>query len=477
MNLWWPQRVSWLVTLAIAVAGCRDGDSPSSDRMVDVQVVTAPEMLGRLDVGGRLVNRLVLTPGDTWTSGLLEFDPSAVGDRSGVLVWTETRVSGGDCDSDAVTSRVTLRSMNGSGPAGRVVDWMPMYPIPVADGQRVEIIVAAKTDRPCYGASVTIAVRYFADAVRGTPTAGPDGGSEVRSPIEHPARTCIETPTSKLALGSLSFHGSATQSSACREQYEWTVGRQLMRDGAGCLLGEPTTTLTEDGGSTVLKIIQHADDVEFNLAWITLPRDATSVRDTLDDGGRVTMTPVDHCPALNEAPTVRTDSPWSTIIFRGDPRSACVGDGSIARNPRPATPADVRVEYRYDDASSAHWEFALALDAASEAMLTPVSDSLAFRLFNRKTMGMATDWRPVSRAGDRWVGRIDGGDLASVLPYQEDLEILLADAAVLPCSVALALPFYEWVLSPDFRSSFVDLTGPGTAPDRLPDPPFTDGEP
>ena len=449
-----------------AAVACHGGVSSSPQPQVP-SAVESP--MGELDVSGEELNIFTPLPGPGLKRTTLTFRPQG----SGTIVWTRTSIDGGTCARTDLKVMALLKILTVQGTLSRIIDFDEFQPIRIVADARIELDVTVLAQLECINARVALGIRFFADnsqmpVTQNSAVPGHAESSPVILPQSSSSGPCATVAEEPLAVAEIVFHGVLAHAEGCRDLRSWRIEPQLYRDERGCLLGRPSLDTPASTSDRSIKIVQAGIDGKLNLAWIQAPDTGAEVRGALERGESVHVIPAgDDCPDVSGV-RLKSETPWSLIFFRGDARSECLGSGGIASSIATLGTESVRIAYEYLSPTASFWEARLS---RGQVPLLSQHGPLQFRLFNRRVQGFITPWQPLQTDGDTAKLRIEDSTLLKrLLPYQKDLEILIADGDRVSCRSLIALPLYEWAESPEFVAIFQDLSRPGRGPADLTDP-------
>ncbi len=494
-------RLLKVFTAAALIAGCRPagGGSPAAPAPEAAAIPGTPaapapsEPAGAaprlLDLSGRYTNAVELEGNLGLGSATFPFLP----DRGGTMLLIGLEYDYGTCTKATLDARVFLQSFGKDGALARVYELDVMRPLRVARKESYQLVIQLKAQEACTGASARVALRYFAPRPLdprgsgdggdggtdgdtdggGADGGGPDGGDGTADGGDRPdpcpplRDRAGELPSG--LKGGFVLHGRRSIQDGCEALLTWKMADNMKSlDPPACNL--PTAKFeARSEAPSLLKAFDSRPDFDFNLFWLRIPdpvKAAAVLRD-LEEGKTVDLVAgPNDCPGLPvTTSTVVMDDDLDLMLFAGDPRDACLGPKAPAEmmdlNPAAGDTFQISYQYGANDPASYFWKARFALPA-SQATGSLVHGTRA-RLYNRRVRAFVTDWVALTGEPNALTLEVkDPAALRRILPYQGDLEILLAPAdSADSCPVAYAVPYHRLFLDSSLNSRFSDGTHAG----------------
>ncbi len=476
--------------------GGKGDETPLEEEPAVGTPAPAAEAQRLLDLTGIYSNLVELGLGSS--SAVFAFSPEA----EGTLLLIGLDYKYGTCDRSSLDVRVFLKSFLPDGGLAKVYELETMRPLRVQGGEHYQLSVQSSGRDDCTGASVSIALRYFAvhledrkhadgaspggamstggdDHQPGGPTStgpDPDPGPDHPAPCP-PLGDDLGEGAPAVLKGGFVFYGRNSAADGCKALLSVRFRDLVKRENPPeCALPKVAVDTRSSTSTPLLKLTQTLEGYPFNLLWLRIGDQAraTVIQSAIESGQSLKLIAgPNDCPDLPAEPgsLVLADD-LDLILFKGDPRDSCLGGGGPAEildlNPAASTVFQVAYDYRAATTARFFWRLSFALPGS--AATGPLATGARGRLYNRRTRSFLAPWQDLTKNADGTL-KLEFNDSAvlhRLLPHQKDVQIVLAPkAAGEQCSSAYVLPFDRFVLDPALIGRFQDAAAPGTSPQKI----------
>lgn len=269
--------------------------------------------------------------------------------------------------------------------------------------------------------------------------------------------------------GGFVLHGRRSIKEGCEPLLTWKMADNMKSlDPPACTLPRAKFE-ARTAAPSLFKAFDSRPDFDFNLFWLRVadPAKAQKIQDAMEEGKTIDLVAgPNDCPGVPASPTtVVMEDDLDLMLFAGDPRDACMGDRAPAEmlDLQPAASAAFQVSYQYGANDPAKFYFKLSFKIPEAQATGSLSGGVRARFYNKRVRAFASEW--VALAGEGTTRSLELQDpiaLRRILPYQADLELLVAPAETTPsCSVAYVVPYHRIFLDSNLNPRFTDGTQSG----------------